>query len=108
MNNKLKSATCIVITMFVMSACTGNKIESALNKEEAAISKYEKKAANNKATAKDFQELQSKIEALTIEFKNNAAEKDITPEQMQRGQQLAERYEHIMMNNIFDGMDESK
>ena len=107
MNNKLKSFACIIILTLVISACS-NPVDSALNKEEAAISRYEKKAANKEATAKDLQELQTEISAIDLKFKDHVAEKDITPQQMQRGQDLAERYAHIMMNNAFDGLGEDR
>ena len=107
MNNKLKTFSCIAMLMLIMSACS-NPVDSVLNKAEVAISRYEKKAENKKATAKDFEELQTEMKTLTLYLKDNVAGKNITPKQEQRAQQLAERYEKIMINTDFDEIDENK
>ena len=105
MKKKLNLFILSVAFSVVMISCTG-KIDSMLNKEEKALDKYEAKAKAGKAKSEDLKELQSELSALTEDLKDISVEKDITPEQEKRGEQLAERYADIVLNQALESTNE--
>jgi uncharacterized damage-inducible protein DinB len=89
----------LVFIALCFTACTTNKIDSALNRQEKALDKYEAKQKAGKATAEDLQQLASELNAAKLEFKNDvSAEADITPEQQQRAEKIENRYEDMVMH----------
>ena len=105
MKKKLNLFILSVAFSAVMISCTG-KIDSILNNEEKALDKYEAKTKAGKATLEDMKELQLELSNLTADLKNISVEKDITPEQQKRGEQLAERYSDIVLNQAFESTSE--